>query len=166
MFSSPITKATISGRFCTHLTLGERMVRYALESGMSWCSQLNWDQLPFHTCYRYSSSLQSFQIGSWCWSYRCFRCLLKVITVRGQAAQIIYQLEAPARYNCISHRTTFCWAMKYHFDFFNKHHTYGKTYTWKMLLFSFTRYNAVTFKREIRKLFHCVKTELSNGIRK
>lgn len=29
-----------------------------------------------------------------------------------------------------------------------------------MLLFSFTQSNAVTFKREIRKLYHCVKTEL------
>lgn len=113
-------------------------------------------------------ALLSFQIGSCCWSSRCFHCLLKAIAVCGQAVVFIYQLEAPARYSCISLCTPFCCAMKYHSDyfFFNKHHTYGKKCTWKILLFSFTQSNAVTFKREIRKLYRCVKTELGNRIRK
>lgn len=73
-------------------------------------------------------ALLSFQIGSCCWSSRCFHCLLKAIAVCGQAVVFIYQLEAPARYSCVSHCTPFCCAMKYHSDyfFFNKHHTYGK----------------------------------------
>lgn len=53
-----------------------------------------------------------------------------------------------------------CWEVSLRLIPFNKHHTDGGKSTWKMLLFSFTQPSAATFKREIRKLYHCVKIHL------